>query len=75
MKGNILVLTNNLFGLHSFRKEVMKAIVDKGYDLYISAPCDNDTVTFFEEIGLVFNCETSTTGSELLECCLSKPNT
>lgn len=51
MKGNILVLTNNLFGLHSFRKEVMKAIVDKGYDLYISAPCDNDTVTFFEEIG------------------------
>ena len=50
MKGYILVLTNNLFGLHSFRKEVMKAIVDEGYELYISAPND-DKITYFEDIG------------------------
>ena len=51
MKGNILVLTNNLFGLHSFRKEVMKAIIDEGYELYISAPDDDDKITFFDDIG------------------------
>ena len=51
MKGNILVLTNNIGGLHSFRKEVMKAIVDAGFDLYISEPDDNEKVKYFEGIG------------------------
>lgn len=51
MKGNILVLTNNIGGLHSFRKEVMKAIVDAGYDVYISEPDDDERVKYFEEIG------------------------
>lgn len=51
MKGNILVLTNNIGGLYSFRKEVMKAIVDAGYDVYISEPDDNERVRYFEEIG------------------------
>lgn len=51
MKGNILVLTNNIGGLHSFRKEVMKAIIDDGYELYISEPDDDERVKYFEEIG------------------------
>ena len=48
---NILVLTNFIGGLHSFRKEVMKAIVDAGYDLYISAPNNDDRVEYFKGIG------------------------
>lgn len=52
MKGNILVLTNFIAGLHSFRKEVMKAIVDAGYQLYISVPDSNDErVNYFKGIG------------------------
>lgn len=51
MKGGILVLTNNIGGLHSFRKEVMKAIVDAGYDVYISEPDEDERVNYFERIG------------------------
>lgn len=51
MKGNILVLTNNIGGLHSFRKEVMKAIIDSDYDIYISEPDDDERVKYFEDIG------------------------
>lgn len=51
MKGNILVLTNNIGGLHSFRKEVMKAIVDDGYEVYISEPDEDERVKYFESIG------------------------
>jgi len=51
MKGNILVLTNNIGGLHSFRKEVMKAIVDAGYEVYISEPDEDERVKYFEGIG------------------------
>ena len=52
MKGNILVLTNFIAGLHSFRKEVMKAIVDEGYQLYISVPNTDDVrIEYFKGIG------------------------
>ena len=51
MKDKVLVLTNNIAGLHSFRKEVMKAIVDAGYVVYISEPDDDERVKYFEEIG------------------------
>ena len=51
MKGKILVLTNYIGGLHSFRKEVMKAIADDGYEVYISKPDDDERVKYFEEIG------------------------
>lgn len=49
----ILVLTNNFGGLYSFRKEVMKALVDKGYHVVISAPSKSNAikVTWFENIG------------------------
>lgn len=51
MKGAILVLTNNISGLYSFRKEVMKAIIDNGYVVYISEPDDDESVKYFEGIG------------------------
>ena len=51
MKEKVLVLTNNIAGLHSFRKEVMKAIVDAGYDVYISEPDNDERVKYFEGIG------------------------
>lgn len=46
----IVILTNNFFGLHSFRKEVVKAILDAGHEIVISAPLD-DKKAYFEEIG------------------------
>lgn len=51
MKDKVLVLTNNIGGLHSFRKEVMKAIIDAGYDVFISEPDDDERVKYFEGIG------------------------
>ena len=51
MTGKVLVLTNNIGGLHSFRKEVMKAIVDAGLMVYISEPDDDERVKYFEDIG------------------------
>lgn len=52
MKDTVLVLTNFIAGLHSFRKEVMKAIIDEGYELYISVPdSDDERVKYFENIG------------------------
>lgn len=51
VSNKILVLTNNIGGLHSFRKEVMKAILDAGYDIYISEPDDDERVNYFKEIG------------------------
>ena len=52
-KMTILVLTNNFGGLYSFRKEVMKALVDKGYKVVISAPNKDDAmkVAWFENLG------------------------
>lgn len=46
----ILILTNNFGGLHSFRKEVMQALIDSGHEVIISAPFDEKT-HFFDEMG------------------------
>lgn len=46
----ILILTNNFSGLHSFRKEVVKALRDVGHEVTISAPFDSKR-EFFGEIG------------------------
>lgn len=46
----ILVLTNNFGGLHSFRKEVVQALVDEGHEVIISAPFD-ERAQFFEDMG------------------------
>lgn len=47
----ILVLTNNIGGLHSFRKEVMKAMIDTGYRVVISHPDGDERVGYFTSIG------------------------
>lgn len=46
----ILILTNSLGGLLSFRKEVLKALIEEGHSIIISAPF-NEKVHFFEEMG------------------------
>lgn len=49
---NILILSNTITGLHSFRKEVIKAIVDVGYEVSISVPDSEDSkADYFREIG------------------------
>ena len=51
----ILVLTNNLLGLYSFRKEVMKTFIDRGDEVVISAPGNGDwEISWFESIGCRF---------------------
>ncbi len=50
----ILILTNNLGGLHCFRKEVVKAIIDEGHEVVVSAPLDG-MKSYFEEIGCKLN--------------------
>ena len=41
MRETILVLCNSFNGLVSFRKEVMQALLDKGYEVVISGPDDS----------------------------------
>lgn len=48
----ILVLANNLSGLISFRKEVMKTMADKGYDVIISVPYDKRFDAQVSEMGV-----------------------
>lgn len=40
-KQKILILSNSIDGLFSFRKEVVKTILSKGYEVYISVPKGN----------------------------------
>lgn len=47
---SVLLLTNSLDGLHSFRKEVVQAILDAGYEVYISAPA-SEFSDYFESVG------------------------
>lgn len=52
MKKNILILSNCLDGLYSFRKEVIQAIADQGYAVHISIPdADSKLKPFFNEMG------------------------
>lgn len=51
MKGNILVLTNNISGLAVFRKEVVKSLVDAKFNVYVAGPDDNGLVESVQNIG------------------------
>ena len=51
MKPSLLILTNSIAGLHSFRKEVMMALIDGGYEVYISEPDEDEREKYFESIG------------------------
>ena len=55
MNKRILVLTNFYMGLYSFRKEVIQALLNEGYEVYISCPiADNsekEKAEWFKEQG------------------------
>lgn len=51
MNKNILILSNSLKGLYSFRKEVLKAICDAGYDVFLSVPQADERAQYFRSIG------------------------
>jgi galacturonosyltransferase len=53
MSKNILVLSNSIGGLYNFRKEVIKAIVDAGYRLFISVPEEGEVSDYFKGTGCV----------------------
>ncbi len=49
---SILILTNCIAGIYTFRREVVKAIIEKGFDVYISYPdVDDKRGDYFDEIG------------------------
>ncbi len=51
-KKTVLILTNFLEGLFLFRKEVVKAIIDNGFDVVISCPSgDSRKTDYFKTIG------------------------
>ena len=55
---NILILANSISGLFSFRKEVVQALIEKGYKVYISVPNgEKDKEQFFVDNGctLIFH--------------------
>ena len=41
-KKRVLFLANHFITLHSFRKEMIQAMVDAGHDVYLSLPEDKD---------------------------------
>ncbi len=51
MKTRILILSNRIVGLYAFRKEVIKAIAEAGYDVYISVPDKDECSKYFEDLG------------------------
>lgn len=50
---NILVLSNSLAGLYSFRKEVFQEFINRGWNVIISCPTDNsnEKTKWFKNIG------------------------
>lgn len=49
---NILILANSMIGLYAFRKEVVSAIMESGYRVWIASPDDDDAkYVYFKELG------------------------
>jgi galacturonosyltransferase len=52
LKKNILILSNSIIGLFAFRKEVVGAMVEHGFRVWISSPDDDhDKYAYFRELG------------------------
>lgn len=50
----ILILTNSIIGLFAFRKEVVSALIENGYKVYISVPDeDGDKQRYFVDLGCI----------------------
>ena len=48
----VLILANSVVGLFSFRKEVVKALIEAGYQIVISVPCNEpEKTSYFRNIG------------------------
>jgi glycosyltransferase involved in cell wall biosynthesis len=48
----VLVLTNSINGLYSFRREMIQRLVEEGHEVVIAAPPDDKT-TFFTQLGCI----------------------
>lgn len=49
---NILILTNSMIGLYGFRKEVVNAIMESGFRVWISTPNDEESkFSYFKALG------------------------
>ncbi|WP_096185789.1 glycosyltransferase family 4 protein [Evansella halocellulosilytica] len=46
----VLILTNSIDGLYSFRKELMQKLIEERYEVIISSP-QGDKVSYFKSIG------------------------
>ena len=46
----ILFLANHFITLYSFRKELIKELVEQGHDVYLSLPESEEKETVFEPI-------------------------
>ena len=51
MKETVLVFSNSISGLFTFRGEVMKAIVEAGYKVYLIGPEDDSTIKSYDASG------------------------
>ena len=49
----ILILANNDVGLYNFRKELLEALMEQGYEVYISLPV-GEKVEQLRQIGCIF---------------------
>ena len=51
MSQPVLVFSNSISGLFTFRKEVMKSIVDVGYKVYLIGPEDDPSIKSYDATG------------------------
>ena len=51
MSNNILVFSNSISGLFTFRREVMAAIASSGYEVYLVGPEDDNSIHSYSDIG------------------------
>jgi glycosyltransferase involved in cell wall biosynthesis len=54
MSKKVLLLGNHGFVIYNFRKELVKKLIENGYEVYISLPKDNDKVPKMIEWGCKF---------------------
>lgn len=51
MSKTILVFSNSISGLYTFRKEVMTAIAQAGYSVYLVGPEDDNKIKHYDDLG------------------------
>lgn len=51
MRKTILLSGNNAWGMYNFRKALISHLIERGYDVHVSAPYDSDIFSQLESIG------------------------